>query len=64
MRPLSLLLLSAAVLANGARASAQLTADVPAVRPDAVIDLATTDGVQLVRGRDEFAKNPVACVPD
>jgi gluconolactonase len=48
-------LVSAAVLANGAGVSAQLTADVPAVRPDAVIDLATTDGVQLVRGAWKYS---------
>jgi gluconolactonase len=39
-----------AVTALTATASAQVTADAPAIRPDAVIDLATTDGVALVRG--------------
>ena len=50
MRPLLLSLLFTAVLASAAGVSAQVTSDVPGVRPDAVIDLSTTAGVQLVRG--------------
>jgi gluconolactonase len=32
-------------------ASAQITADVPAVRPDAIVDLATDEGTALVKGQ-------------
>jgi gluconolactonase len=46
MRRLTLLL----ALAIASTARAQLTADVPGVRPDAVIDLRTPEGAQLVRG--------------
>jgi gluconolactonase len=36
-------------------AFAQITGDVPAVRPDAIIDLATDEGVALVRGQWRYS---------
>jgi gluconolactonase len=50
MRLALLLLIPAVMLAGAPGLGAQITADAPGVRPDAVIDLATTEGVQLVRG--------------
>lgn len=34
---------------------AQVTADVPAIRPDAIVDLATDEGVALVRGQWRYS---------
>jgi gluconolactonase len=42
--------ITAVVVAAAAVPAAQVTSDAPAVRPDAVIDLATEAGVSLVRG--------------
>lgn len=37
------------------RASAQVTSDAPAIRPDAIVDLATPEGVALVRGEWRYS---------
>ena len=50
MRPALLLVIPALMIAGASDMGAQITADAPGVRPDAVIDLATTPGVELVRG--------------
>jgi gluconolactonase len=44
------MLVATTLVAIAARPAGQVTADAPAVRPDAVIDLATADGVALVKG--------------
>jgi gluconolactonase len=41
----------AAVLLTAVGASAQVTSDAPALRPDAIVDLTTPEGVALVRGQ-------------
>ena len=42
-------------LAFSASARAQVTADAPAVRPDAIVNLATEDGAALVRGQWRYS---------
>jgi gluconolactonase len=42
---------AAALAGRAAAALAQVTGDVPAGRPDAIVDLATVEGVRLVRGQ-------------
>jgi gluconolactonase len=46
---------AAVVLASMAPAFAQVTADVPAIRPDAIVNLATDEGVALVRGQWRYS---------
>ena len=46
---------AAVVLASMAPALAQVTADVPAIRPDAIVNLATDEGVALVRGQWRYS---------
>jgi gluconolactonase len=41
----------AAVQLSAGTAFAQITADAPAVRPDAIVNLATDEGAALVRGQ-------------
>jgi gluconolactonase len=50
------LVLVGAVLAAASAASArQVTGDVPAGRPDAIVDLASADGVRLVKGQWRYS---------
>ncbi len=44
-----------ALVLTSAAASAQVTGDAPAVRPDAIVDLSTETGVRLVKGEWRYA---------
>ena len=44
-----------AVLALTTSTQAQVTSDVPAIRPDAIVDLASDEGVSLVRGQWRYS---------
>jgi gluconolactonase len=49
------LITCAVLLALAATARAQITADAPAVRPDAIVNLASDDGTTLVKGQWRYA---------
>jgi len=49
------LMVTALVCGRPAGTGAQVTGDVPAVRPDAIVDLATAEGIQLVKGQWRYS---------
>ena len=54
--PIALSVLAAAAgLAAASPAPAQIVAEAPAVRPDAIVDLATPAGVALVKGQWRYS---------
>jgi hypothetical protein len=50
-----LLVASAALALRAAPVTAQVTGDVPAARPDAIVDLATREGVKFVSGEWRYS---------
>ena len=52
--PLLLAAVAAASL-SATTASAQITSDVPGLRPDAIVNLASDEGVALVRGQWRYS---------
>jgi gluconolactonase len=48
-----------ALLLTGVSVHAQVTGDVPAARPDAIVDLATRDGVRLVKGEWRYSDTKI-----
>jgi gluconolactonase len=55
--------LVACSLMTAAAAGAQVTGDVPAGRPDAIVDLATVEGTRLVKGRWRYSDAKIVDVP-
>ena len=59
---LAAVLLAALVLTGVDTANAQVTGDVPAGRPDAIVDLTTREGVSLVRGEWRYSDTTIVDV--
>lgn len=55
MKPFSIAVIVCATLLCTSGSARQVTSDVPAGRPDAIIDLATSEGVRLVQGQWRYS---------